>query len=608
MLPTHVRKRDGRLVAFDLGKLKRSIRAALEAAEDPGSEYAEDAAYAIAMHLGKTFPQQPPRTSDIAVTVARALEEGYSPRASASYLDYRVARDEQRAKCTVIKPQQISLLDADTTVSVMTGSEQNARPWNRAFIVRALEQEAHVRHSAAETIAQEVENRVLSSGLSVVTTTLIRAIVDSELLAKGYTNSLRQRSSVTVPYEELRKNLNEPEELNLNLGSKISIPYSLSHIYSEDVAMAHRQGLIGIGGLNHPFSRFMERYEMDADQNVSSFRKQWISELKKLENALCDNLICSFRSDFLKKQPRERIMEIYDTASSFEGRIYLTFPAASVAEVAELIRDCEVSENVVWQFTGETADIPKTVAAIKEFSARGFDTLWQKNELTPNSQLIGINLPRIVYKYKSASIEQLLLGLQPSLEAAVHACRQYRLFAQANGQLRMSDVPACELIGLREAIASYCGQDKGEEALRVAETIMSAAREILRKLADAYYFEIHLVSGCGTSFGKRFSIIDERLFPEIFGFLPFHDPEAEALRHNIPPYRLLESAPGDTPEDVKNWVNILNANCDSGLFAVREPEKELLEELLQQSFGILVKGQSEESAPVTENRGQTSLF
>ena len=54
MLPTHVRKRDGRLVTFDIGKLKRSIEAALLAAEVPGSEYAEDAAYAIAMHLGKT--------------------------------------------------------------------------------------------------------------------------------------------------------------------------------------------------------------------------------------------------------------------------------------------------------------------------------------------------------------------------------------------------------------------------------------------------------------------------------------------------------------------------------------------------------------------------
>ena len=218
MLPTHVRKRDGRLVSFDIGKLKRSIQAALIAADDPGAEYAEDAAYAIAMHLGKTFPQQPPQTSDVAVTVARALEKGYSARASAIYLDYRVAREEQRSKTTVIKPQQISLLDADSTISVMTGNEQNSRPWNRAFIVRALEQEAHVKHSAAETIAQEVERRVLSSGLSIVTTTLIRALVDSELLSRGYANSLRQRSSVTIPYDELQRRLNEPENLNTKLG------------------------------------------------------------------------------------------------------------------------------------------------------------------------------------------------------------------------------------------------------------------------------------------------------------------------------------------------------------------------------------------------------
>ncbi|MBR5624914.1 hypothetical protein IKW72_07940 [bacterium] len=611
MLPTHVRKRDGRLVTFDIGKLKRSIEAALLAAEVPGSEYAEDAAYAIAMHLGKTFPQQPPQTSDVAVTVARALEKSYGPRASAVYLDYRVARDEQRAKCTVIKPRQISLFDADTTVSVMTGGEQNARPWNRAFIVRALEQEAHLKHSAAETIAQEVEERILSSGLSVVTTTLIRAVVDSELLAKGYANSLRQRSSVTVPYEALQRGLNEPEELNQQLGRRVSAPYSLSHIYSEDVAMAHRQGLIGIGGLDHPYSRFFERLEMDPNISASQFRRQFLTELKKLDAKLCSTLVCVFREDFLKRLPRERITEIRDAAAAFGGRVCLSFPVGALEDLFDLLKDSESSPNLTWQFLGDAGDIEKLSRLFLDFSIRGHNVLWNKVEQTPVSQLVAVNLPRIVYKNKNSSLEELLMGLRPSLEAAVHACRQYRLFAQANGQLRMSDTPGCEILGVREAVSTFCGHDDPEEQYRTAETILGASREILHKLSEAYYFDIQLVNGCGRDFGSRFAMIDERLFPEIFGFLPFRDSDADALRHSIPPYRMLESFTGDRQDEILRWAQILNANCDSGCFPISTADQDLLSSLFNQGFGVLLTGQRPQDQfgeRYLESRGQTSLF
>ena len=611
MLPTHVRKRDGRLVTFDIGKLKRSIQAALEAAEVPGAEYAEDAAFAIAMHLGKAFPQQPPQTSDVAVTVARALEKSYGPRASAVYLDYRVARDEQRAKCTVIKPRQISLFDADATISVMSGGEQNARPWNRAFIVRALEQEAHIKHAAAETIAQEVEERILSSGLSVVTTTLIRAVVDSELLAKGYTNSLRQRSSVTVPYEELQRGLNEPEDLVLHLGTRVSAPYSLSHIYSEDVAMAHRQGLIGIGGLDHPYGRFFERLEISGEGGASQFRRHFLAELKKMESRLCRSLVCVFQNDFLKRQPRERLAEIRDVASSFKGGVFLDFPLSSAEDLSALLMDGESYPNLVWQFRGDAPEPEKAARKFLEFSLRGHNVLWTKTENTPVSQLVAVNLPRIVYKNKNSSLEELLIGLRPSLEAAVHACRQYRLYAQANGQLRLSDTPGVELIGVREAVSAFCGQDDPEEQYRTAETILGASREILHKLSEAYYFDIQLVSGYARDFGQRFSIIDERLFPEIFGFLPFRDSDAEAIRHSIPPYRLLETFPGDDQNEIRRWLNVLNANCDSGFFPVSNVGQDLLEDLFGQSFGVLVNGQRVQDQfgeRYPENRGQTSLF
>ena len=197
------------------------------------------------------------------------------------------------------------------------------------------------------------------------------------------------------------------------------------------------------------------------------------------------------------------------------------------------------------------------------------------------------------------------------MEAAVHACRQYRLFAQANGQLRMSDTPGCEIIGVREAVSTFCGQDDLEEQYRTAETILGASREILHKLSEAYYFDIHLVNGCGCGFGSRFAMIDERLFPEIFGFLPFRDSDADALRHSIPPYRMLESFTGDRPAEILRWDQILNANCDSGCFPISTADLDLLTSLFDQGFAIRLAGQRPQDQfgeRFPESRGQTSLF
>ena len=371
--------------------------------------------------------------------------------------------------------------------------------------------------------------------------------------------------------------------------------------------MAHRQGLIDIGGLRHPYSRHIERFEVKAETG----RGELISEFKKLENYLRNNLILSFDSEFLKDCPRDRVIETIELASAFKGTFYFCFPVSEAETAANLIRSVEPKEDLVFQFEGEIEDKEKISGIMVELAKLGHDILWVKNDLTPISQLIAVNLPRIVYKNKEANVEQLLLDLEPSLEAAVHACRQYRLYAQANGQLRMSDIPGCELIGLREAVSAFCGQDKSEESFRVASTILNTSREILHRLSGAYYFDIQLVTGYGKDFGKRFSVLDERLFPEIFGFLPFHDPDAEALRHNIPPYALLETNPGDSPEETQNWLKTANAGCDSGFLPISIPGKELLASLFDYNLGLLVKGEKDtgpEDRRFIENRGQTSLF
>ena len=606
MQPTHVRKRDGRLVAFDLGKLSRSIKAALTAANDAGAVYSDDIAYAIAMHLGRSFPDHPPRTGDISAAVAKALEKAYSHRASAVYLDYRVAREEQRSKCQVVKPLQISLLDADSSVNVMSGHEQNSQPWNRVHIIRALEQEAHVPHNVAETIAQSVENRILSSGLSVVTTTLIRALTDSELLAHGYANALRQRSSVTIPYEHLERALDTPEELGTILGAHVSIPFALSHIYSEDVAMAHRQGLIGIGGLRHPFARHFEHYEPLPEENATDFRRHWAAAARLLSSGLCEELICDFSPEFLKRQPRERLFEIHDTASVLPGPVTLALPLSTLDEINPTFTD----ENITWLFCGEWDSIQDFPQKLQAIANRGCKVAWSRVKPPSIAQIIGINLPQRVYKKQG--IEEILLDLRTSLEAAVHAHRQYRLFAQARGRLRISDIAACEIIGLREAVSAFCGESR-EERFKTATAILQAAREIVSRLAATYYFDMRLTAGLDQKDGRRFSTLDQRLFPELFGFgfLPFGADESEALRHAIPPYQNIKAFAEDSQKTVALLGTLISNHCDGGRFDIPAEclSEQLLEELLVNGFPIRILPQKErEPQQQLDARGQTFLL
>jgi ribonucleoside-triphosphate reductase len=61
----------------------------------------------------------------------------------------------------------------DITLFVKTSSEDIAR-WNRQKIVDALIRETDIDVHTAEVISREVEKQIISSGISLLTTPLIR--------------------------------------------------------------------------------------------------------------------------------------------------------------------------------------------------------------------------------------------------------------------------------------------------------------------------------------------------------------------------------------------------------------------------------------------------
>jgi ribonucleoside-triphosphate reductase (formate) len=157
----------------------------------------------------------------------------------------------------------------DITLFVKTSSEDIAR-WNRQRIVDALIRETNVDIETAESISKEVEKQIISSGISLLTTPLIRELVDAKLIERGLEKARRMHALLGFPIYNVRQlilhqnkedaNLpHGPEGTNLILAEGIKRDFSLHEVFSQDVADAHVGGdihLHGLGFIDRPYSAF----------------------------------------------------------------------------------------------------------------------------------------------------------------------------------------------------------------------------------------------------------------------------------------------------------------------------------------------------------------
>ncbi len=157
----------------------------------------------------------------------------------------------------------------DLTLFVKTSGEDIAR-WNRQKIVDALIRETNVDVGTAETISREVEKQIISSGIGVLTTPLIRELVDAKLIERGLEQARKMHALLGFPIYDVRQlillqnkeNANiphGPEGTNLILAEGIKKEYSLYDVFSQDVADAHVMGdihLHSLGYIDRPYSSF----------------------------------------------------------------------------------------------------------------------------------------------------------------------------------------------------------------------------------------------------------------------------------------------------------------------------------------------------------------
>ena len=155
----------------------------------------------------------------------------------------------------------------DITLFVKTSGEDITR-WNRQKIVDALIRETNIDVDTAEIISREVEKQIIASGISLLTTSLIRELVDAKLIERGLEQARKMHALLGFPIYDVRElilhqnkeNANvphSPEGTNLILAEGIKKEYSLYEVFSQDVGDAHVMGdihLHGLGYVDRPYS------------------------------------------------------------------------------------------------------------------------------------------------------------------------------------------------------------------------------------------------------------------------------------------------------------------------------------------------------------------
>ena len=268
-------KRDEREVPFDREKITTAI---FKAAQSVGGEdrgLSEELAGVVTLFLEKHFNGKPPTIEEIQDMVEKVLIETGHPTTAKAYILYRERRRRVRESLQVRKPVLKNGSTTDVSLLVDRGTDDELQQWDRQKIAEALEIEADVEPIVAAEIASAVEKRVFQSGISRVSTALIRELVDNELFERGLNAKLRQQATLGMPKFDIEQLIfskskensnitaNNPEAINLAIAENVLKQYSLQNVFSPEVSDAHMRGVVHVHDLGYPTRVYCSSHSLE---------------------------------------------------------------------------------------------------------------------------------------------------------------------------------------------------------------------------------------------------------------------------------------------------------------------------------------------------------
>ena len=148
----------------------------------------------------------------------------------------------------------------DIALQVSTTSQEEINLWDKQKIVDSIILEAGAAPDLAQEIADNVEKTLIATGQTRVTTSLIRELVDLELMERGLSHMLERHTNIglpmfdveniiTQPNKENSNTTHNPESINLTIAESVLKQFALARIFSEDIARAHYEGDIHLHDL-----------------------------------------------------------------------------------------------------------------------------------------------------------------------------------------------------------------------------------------------------------------------------------------------------------------------------------------------------------------------
>ncbi len=261
-----VRKRDGRLVAFDRSKIADAI---FRAAQSVGGEdrfLAEQLAGLVTARLEQIRQEgaipDVPGIEDVQDAVEKVLVESGHARTAKAFILYRERRAQARAA-------RRGLGEADAGAWPVVGGplvggepvDGAARRWSKGALAQALIEADGLEPSEAEGVARAVEERVLACGLPRVTPAQVIGLVHAELLARGRSSRLEWSDAQGPTRRELRlllcdgptdRRALDPTSLCAAAGEAVLARHVLDQVLPPPVAEAHRLGDLHVYDLGAP--------------------------------------------------------------------------------------------------------------------------------------------------------------------------------------------------------------------------------------------------------------------------------------------------------------------------------------------------------------------
>jgi anaerobic ribonucleoside-triphosphate reductase len=249
-----VRKRDGRVVPYDEQKIAEAILRAARSVGHDNAAIGRDLASVVTMYLERYHERETPSSEEIQQLVEKILfDTGHAGIARA----YIVHREKKGRPGETAAPPAEDLFP--TNLLLVDGATRGeVAPWGRDRISQALVKEAGLEEGPASEIAGAVEQKIFRLGQRRVSTTLIRELVNHELLARGYGSKLRRQIVVGLPKYDLGRLVGDdetridPDGMCRTIGQTTLKQYALQEIFSRDVSDAHVEGRLHIHGLEEP--------------------------------------------------------------------------------------------------------------------------------------------------------------------------------------------------------------------------------------------------------------------------------------------------------------------------------------------------------------------